>query len=100
MHQFGEVDYSDSLGGDAFRQAVAVHRMLSGVAIPQLLESTADVQMLVGFMMKDLLPAVEQDELAKELNITRDMIHMAALRGLLGKGSKEYFDPSAIVTIE
>ena len=100
LNEYAEIDYKDSLGGEALQLSLETHRLFAATVLARY--SDVDPFLKRGFpgMVSDITYAAATKNFAKELELIRGMIHMTALNGTLGEGAKQKFDPFAIGTIE
>lgn len=100
LYAYGEADFNDSLGGEAFRLSLSTHRLLAQRIRDKF--STQDPYLRVAgqMMFSEIEQLRSQGNKQRELELLRGIIHTVALNGTIGESAKQRFDPSALVHIE
>lgn len=99
LHAYGEIDYQDSLGGEAFELSLRTHRALSGMVFSRFAHVDPFLRVAAPRLLTDLDALKKTGKTAEEIKILRTIIHEAALNGTLGEDAKQQFDPFAVVAI-
>lgn len=100
LHAFGDIDYKDSLGGQAFELSLRTHRALSERIRDRFSALDPFLRIAGGKMFREIEQLRQQNDSPRELELLRGLIHMIALNGTLGEEAKQKFDPFAVVQIE
>ncbi|GEM_PF-5617861 len=100
LFAYGDIDYKDSLGGEAFNLSLRAHRALA----EKIRENFSTRDLYLRSAGNKVFAEIEQlsiqGEFAKELEVLRGVIHMVAINGTLGEKAKQRFDPFAIAKLE
>ncbi len=100
LHAYGEIDFKDSLGGEAFDLSLRTHRALAERIRNRFSSSDPYLRVVGGQMFTEIEQLRNQGDSPRELELLRGIIHTAALNGTLGAEAKQRFDPFAVVHIE
>lgn len=100
LHAYGEIDYKDSLGGEAFDSSLKAHRAIAEKIRDRFSASDSYLMFAGTKMFTEIEQNRQNGNFVRELELLRGFIHMTALNGTLGEKAKQQFDPFAIVQIE
>lgn len=100
LHAYGEIEYKDSLGGEAFDLSLKTHRALAERIRDRFSASDSYLMFAGTKMFTEIEQNRQKGNFPRELELLRGFIHMTALNGTLGEKARQQFDPFAIVQIE
>lgn len=96
----GEIDYKDSLGGEAFDLSLRTHRAFAERIRDRFSVSDLHLRLKGHQIFAEIEMLRQQGNSLKELELLRGVIHIVALNGTLGDKAKQKFDPFAVVQVE
>jgi hypothetical protein len=100
LFAFGEADYQDSLGGDAFGLSVRAHRDLARHIVEKYSATDPYLRVAGLQVLDEALADLDHGDAHRGLKVIRGLIHTVALNGTLGEAAKAKFDPYALLNIQ
>lgn len=97
LFAFGEADYQDSLGGEAFGLSLNAHLDLARHIVEKFSEVDPFLRVAGRRVFEEASTDCEQGDSHKGLGVLRGLIHTVALNGTLGEAAKSKFDPYSVV---